>query len=169
MKSELKPALNSTRRTLLRGVLSSASLSVAVAAGLLRPQTSLAWGVPAVAAPVKNSQVTEMLQVLRNAQPVTTDHIQLLLPTIAEDGASVFMECACNLPEVDAIAIFVDRNPQPLAAAFVLAPEVLPEIRTRLKLSQTSNVWVVARSQGKFYKTFKKVVVSVGGCGVGLN
>jgi sulfur-oxidizing protein SoxY len=63
----------------------------------------------------------------------------------------------------------VDRNPQPLIAAFQIAPEVLPTLQMRIKVAQTANVWVVARSAGRFFRAAKTVKVTAGGCGVGLN
>ncbi len=153
--------MNPTRRTILRATVSSAVLSVAAAAGLLRPgsvqASSLARGL------------SNSLQALRSHSPIPSDAIQLKAPDIAVDGAMVFIDFACALPEVEALMVFVDRNPQPLVAAFQIAPEVVPALQMRIKVSQTAQVWVVARSAGQFYKAAKTVKVTVGGCGSGLN
>lgn len=153
--------MNQARRNILRGTVSTAVLSVAVAAGVLRPRQSAAASM--------SGNLPNTLRALQAANPVFTDAIQLKAPEIAVDGATVFIEFACALPEVDALMVFVDRNPQPLIAAFQIAPEVEPALQMRIKVSETAQVWVIARSAGQFYKTAKKVKVTKGGCGVGVN
>jgi len=153
--------MNQARRNVLRGTVSTAVLSVAVAAGILRPRQVVAAGM-------KNS-LPETLRALQSSNPSFTNAIHLKAPDIAVDGATVFIDFSCALPEVDALMVFVDRNPQPLIAAFQIAPEVVPALQMRIKVSQTAQVWVVARSAGQFYKTAKTVKVTIGGCGVGLN
>ncbi len=153
--------MNQARRNILRGTVSTAVLSVAVAAGLLQPRSVMASGM--------SGSLSSSLRALQNSNPVLSNAIRLKAPDIAVDGATVFIEIACALPEVDAVMVFVDRNPQPLVAAFQFAPEVVPELQMRIKVAQTAQVWVVARSAGQFYKTAKTVKVTSGGCGVGVN
>jgi len=153
--------MNQARRNILRGTVSTAVLSVAVAAGIVRPAT-------AAASSGRNS-LAEILQALRTSNPVLTNAIRLKAPDIAEDGASVFIDFSCALPDVDALVVFVDRNPQPLVASFQIAPEVVPALQMRIKISQTAQVWVVARSAGQFYKAATTVKVTAGGCGIGVN
>lgn len=153
--------MNQTRRHFLRGTVSTAALSVAVAAGLLRPDQAFAYGT--------ESGVARRLRALHGSSAAMTDAIRIKAPDIAENGASVFISFACDLPEVDTLVVFVSRNPQPLVAAFQIAPEVLPEMQMRIRIAETAQVWVVARSAGTFYKAAKTVTVTVGGCGAGLN
>jgi len=160
--------MNSARRLLLRGGISSATLSIAMAAGLMRPgavRAAAFYPVPRL----ESGPASEMLAALQKAQPALSADIRILVPSIAEDGASVYLECSTSLPDVDALTIFADRNPQPLLAAFWIGPGVVPELKTRVRLAQTSNVWVVVRSRGQFFRAAKQVVVTVGGCGMGLN
>jgi len=160
--------MNPARRSLLHGAISSAALTIALVAGLIRPVAARAAAVNQ--APRRESgPAGEMLLALQTAQPAASSEIRILVPSIAEDGANVFLECSSSLPEVDGFTIFVDRNPQPLIAAFWIGPGVAPELRTRIKLAQTANVWVVVRSRGQFFRAVKQVVVTVGGCGLGQN
>lgn len=156
-----KPTMNQARRSLLRGSVSTAALSVAIAAGILRPRlaeaSALTLGVP------------DTLRALQSSNPIASSAIQIRAPDIAENGASVFIDVQCGLPHVDALVVFVDRNPQPLIAAFQIAPEVVPSLQMRIKVAQTANVWVVARSAGTFYRAARTVKVTAGGCGLGLN
>lgn len=153
--------MNQARRNILRGTVSAATLSVAVAAGILRPREAEASGM--------SSRIHETLRALQTSNPTATAAIQIRAPDIAENGASVFIDFQCALPDVDALMVFVDRNPQPLIAAFQIAPEVEPSLQMRIKVGQTANVWVVARSAGRFYRAAKMVKVTAGGCGLGLN
>ncbi len=157
--------MNQVRRTVLRGTVSSTLLTVAVAAGLLRPGQTLA--APETAS--GRVRLQENLLALRYGNPIPSSEIRIHAPDIAVDGASVFIGISSTLPEVESLMVFVDRNPQPLAAAFQLAAEVPPELQMRIKISQTANIWVIARSGGQFYKAAKTVTVTVGGCGAGVN
>lgn len=153
--------MNQARRNILRGTVSTAVLSVAVAAGILRPREAEASSM--------NSRIPEALRALQTSNPTATNAIQIHAPDIAENGASVFINFQCALPDVDALMVFVDRNPQPLIAAFQIAPEVIPSLQMRIKVAQTANIWVVARSAGQFYRAAKTVKVTAGGCGLGVN
>ena len=161
--------MNPARRLLLRSSLLGGPLSLAISGGLLRPTPVWAWSAPGGFQPRPDPVVFEMLQSLRSAQPIPSAEIRIVVPSIAENGASVYMECASSLPEVDGFVVFVDKNPNPLIGAFWISPQLVPELKTRIKLSQSSNVWVIARSRGQFYKASKQVIVTTGGCGIGLN
>lgn len=153
--------MNHSRRALLRGSLSVSLLSVALAAGLLQPRRAEASAM--------KTRLRQSLLDLRQGSAAMTAAIRVNAPDIAENGASVFIDFACALPDVDALFIFVEQNPQPLVAAFQIAPEVVPAMQMRIKVSRTSRVWVMARSAGRFFKAAKAVTVTAGGCGVGEN
>jgi sulfur-oxidizing protein SoxY len=153
--------MNLPRRNILRGSVSTALLSVAAAAGLLRPSHS-------AASSIKNN-LPEVLRTLQHSNSTLSNAIRIQAPDIAVDGGAVFIDIACALPDVDTLLVYVDTNPQPLVAAFQLTPQVPPDMQMRIKLSRTGQIWVVARSAGQFYKMSKPVTVTVGGCGVGLN
>lgn len=181
--------MNRTRRLLLRGTLSAPVASIAIVSGLLRPKLSWAWTWP-VASPFlpqaparapspgfgptapqqqKSHPATDLLRDLRGKQASPSGDIRINAPEIAEDGANVFLEVFSSLPQVDGFVVFADRNPEQLVAVFWIGPEALPEIKTRIKMAQTGNIWVMARSQGRFFSAYRTVKVTVGGCGVGQN
>jgi|GEM_PF-2028457 sulfur-oxidizing protein SoxY len=105
-----------------------------------------------------------LLDDLPNARPEANPAVALSLPDIAVDGASIMLEFQALLPEVDGLAVYIEANPRPLAAAFYLAPEILPEMKLMVRLAQSSNVSIVVRSQGRFYRKVKFVKVTRGGC-----
>jgi len=153
--------MNQSRRNILRGTVSGAVLSVALAAGLMRPRSAAASSM--------RNDLGNALRQLASTAPVMSDAISLKAPSIAVDGASFFLEFSSVLPDVDALMVFVEQNPEPLVAAFKIAPEVLPLIQMRIKISRTSRVLVAVRSAGTFYSNEKTVQVTVGGCGAGFN
>ena len=101
---------------------------------------------------------------LRLARSEINPAVDLMSPDIAVDGASIMLEFQALLPNVDGLAVYIEGNPQPLAAVFHLAPNVLPEMKLMVRLAQSSNVSIVVRSQGRFYRNFKFVKVTQGGC-----
>lgn len=113
--------------------------------------------------------MTELLQALRSVKPTLSNVVRVVAPEIAVDGANVMLEVYGMVPGVDGFVVFVENNPVPLVAAYRLAPEVLPYLQMRVKVAETSNVWVVARIGGQFYQAYKTVKVTVGGCGAGWN
>lgn len=180
------PSPSQSRRHFLRSSVPTGVLSVAAAAGLLKPTAALAWfpffntnprpqPAPAAApapyftlpaAPARPKTPLEvLLDELRRAKPETSPAIELLSPEIAVDGASIMLNFQALLPDVDGFAVYIEGNPKPLAAAFHLAANVLPEMKLLVRLAQSSNIAVVARSQGKFYRALKFVKVTQGGCG----
>jgi sulfur-oxidizing protein SoxY len=161
--------LNPHRRHLLRAAVAPATLAVAAAAGLLRPEAARAAPRARTADKPPRDPLQEALRAMHESRPEDSPAIQLKAPEIAEDGANVFIEFSTTLPEVDTLAVFVEENPQRLAAAFRLEAEVVPGLQLRIKVARTSRIWVVARSGGRFYKAIREVKVTVGGCGLGAN
>ncbi|MEW6676774.1 MAG: thiosulfate oxidation carrier protein SoxY [Pseudomonadota bacterium] len=173
-----------TRRHFLQASVPVGLVSVAAAAGLLRPTAAFAWfpffnvqpPQPPAAAPAPapfkpipskpqiKSPLGILIDELRHAQPELSPAVDLMSPEIAVDGASIMLEFQALLPDVDGFAVYIEGNPRPLAGAFYLAPNVLPEMKLLVRLARSSNVSVVARSQGRFYKAVKFVKVTQGGC-----
>ena len=86
------------------------------------------------------------------------------MPTQAENSAQVQIQVAADLPNVEAIAVFVEKNPTPLVAhaSFQGAEGYFS---ARMKMGQTSDVVAVVKSGGKLYTARQNVKVTVGGCG----
>jgi sulfur-oxidizing protein SoxY len=125
--------------------------------------------VPSSLQQQKGRLAGDLLRDFRGKQATPSSDIHISAPYIAEDGASVFLEVFTTLPQVDGFVVFADRNPEQLVAAFWLGPNTLPEIKTRIKMAQSSNIWVMARSQGQYFSAHRAVKVTVGGCGLGQN
>ena len=154
--------MNNQRRNVLKSGSGAALLSVLASAGIIKPGIALAdWNKAAFEA--KN--MADTLKALGASTPADSKDIQLTAPDIAENGAVVPIGIASTLPNVTMVAIMIEKNPSTLAASFTLPAGTEPNIQTRVKMGQTSNVFAVVKSDGKFFMTSKEVKVTMGGCG----
>ena len=141
---------------------STALAALLVAQGLLpaRAQSS-GWNKAAFDAKTPD----DAYKALGLAKPVESKDVQLIGPDIAENGAVVPVGAASTAPNVKRLMIVIEKNPFPLAGMFDVG-EVEPNINTRVKMSQTSNVYAVAiTADNKVLFAQKEIKVTLGGCG----
>ena len=98
-----------------------------------------------------------------NGEP--SDQVELKAPDIAENGAVVPISVRTDLLDVESISIYVEKNPNPLAATFELSESSLPDVSTRIKMGTTSNVIAAVKAGEKVYTVSQEVKVTIGGCG----
>ncbi len=155
--------MNNQRRIFLKGTLAGSAVAVAVGAGLLSPRQVLAaWPQAAF----ESKDVAGALKGLFNEDlTAPSSDIDIKAPDIAENGAVVPVTVSTTLSGIESISLFVEQNPNPLAATFNLAPNTLGNISTRVKMGKTSNVIAVVKAGGKMYSARKEVKVTIGGCG----
>jgi sulfur-oxidizing protein SoxY len=60
--------------------------------------------------------------------------------------------------------LLCDRNPNVLSAVFALGPMAVPEVSTRIKMAQTSNVVAVVEADGRFFAAQREIKITIGGC-----
>jgi len=94
-----------------------------------------------------------------------TSDVQLIASDIAENGAVVPLQAVSKIPNTTQISFLVEKNPSMLAAMFDIGPDMVPDVTTRIKMGQTSNVVVLVKADGKFYTATKEIKVTLGGCG----
>ena len=99
-----------------------------------------------------------------NAEIPSAD-IQIIAPDRAENGAIVQVEVKISIPNTEAIAIFVEKNPTPLIANFMFSNGAEPFVVTRIKMAETSDIKIVVKAGGQYKKKKKNVVVLENGCG----
>ena len=90
--------------------------------------------------------------------------IQIVAPDYAENGAVVQVEVRSNIPNTEAIAILVDKNPTSLIANFMFSNGAEPFVVTRIKMAETSNVVAIAKVGDQYFEAKKYVEVSENGC-----
>jgi sulfur-oxidizing protein SoxY len=151
--------MDKARREVVGGIVCAAGGLGLIAAGLPLPAA-------AAARPAFESQgVDAALGLLGAADAVATDRIDIQLPEVASNGAMIPVVAESLLPDTDYLAFLADKNPLPLLAEFDFAPGAQAYASIRVKLRESSDVRVIARSGGRFYVASRPVKVTIGGCG----
>ncbi|MEA5501763.1 thiosulfate oxidation carrier protein SoxY [Halotia wernerae UHCC 0503] len=137
-------------------------LAMLAAAGFAVPKSALAaWNKAAF----EGKTVEDAIKAMGGSSPANTADLQIIASDIAENGAVVPIQAVSRLPNTQQIAVLVEKNPNVLAAIFDVGPDIAPDFTTRIKMGQTSNVYVVAKADGKFAMAVKEIKVTLGGCG----
>ena len=150
-------SINTKRRDFL-GVIIAATASA-----LLLPLRAVAalWNKAAFDA-IKLDDAAKNLAI--NAEIPSKD-IEIIAPDRAENGAIVQIEVTSRIPNTEAIAVFVEKNPTALIGNFMFSNGAMPFVITRIKMAEDSDVKVVVKAGEKYYTNSKKVVVLENGCG----
>ena len=152
-----------TRRDMLSHSAKVAAMLAALGLvpGLARAQAS---GYNAKAFEAKN--MAELMAALGSSAPVESKDVTVTGPDIAENGAVVPIGASTSLPGVKRMLVLIEKNPSLLAATFDLSAALDASFSTRVKMSQSSNVYAVAMmNDGKVLFAQKEVKVTLGGCG----
>lgn len=111
-------------------------------------------------------------QLLGEAEPLTDGSVHLELPDVPENGNTVPFKMWVDSPmtvsdSIKTLHLMSTGNPQPRVAAFHFTPlSGKAQVAGRMRLARSQDVIALAeRSDGKFIVTFKKVEVTIGGCG----
>jgi sulfur-oxidizing protein SoxY len=157
LNPKIKPNLDTKRRAFL-GVMMTASVSI-----LLLPMKAVAaiWNKAAFEA-IRINQAQKDLGV---SDELPSQEIEIVAPDRAENGAIVQVEIKSRIPQTEAIAIFVDKNPTALIGNYMFTNGTLPQIITRIKMAETSDIKIVVKAGDKYYSNTKNVVVLENGCG----
>src|SRR3954447_14884878 len=149
---------NSTRRRFLASAGSAAVL------GTLPIATP--W--PAEATP---AAMAGAIRDVAGAAVVRTGRVQLDVPPLVENGNTVPMTVSVTSPmtaedHVRSIHVFVEKNPQPNVANFVLGPRAgRAQVSTRIRLADSQKIVAIAKlSDGSFWSASADVVVTLAAC-----
>jgi sulfur-oxidizing protein SoxY len=155
-------------------------------AGLTTAQTALGLGLMSGFIPMAHAQQTAaavgagawnkaafeqktMAEVAKAmgsaAAPALSQDLVLNTQEIAENGNVVPFGAQSNIPGTTQMAFLVEKNPNALAAMFDILPGQDANVTTRVKMGQSSNVFVIAKAGDKFFYNVKEVKVTLGGCG----
>ena len=150
------------RRKALKSGAGLGALGALMAAGIVRPGEVLAQDWKAA---FESKSVNDAVKALGGTTAADSKDIAITAPDIAENGAVVPVSVASNIPKTESIAILIEKNPNLLAASFSIPAGTEPNVGTRVKMGQTSNVFAVVKADGKFYTAGKEIKVTLGGCG----
>ena len=150
------------RRDVLRG---GSAAALALAAGW-RPRAANAQSAGWNQAAFGGKSLDEVVKALGGDKALPTKDVSWgSTPEIAENGAVVPIAITSAIPKTQAIAIVIEKNPNPLAAEFSVPAGTDASIITRVKMGQSSNVHAVVKADGKYYVSTREIKVTLGGCG----
>ena len=154
--------MNNQRRNVLKSGSGAALLTVLAAAGIITPGMALAdWNKAAFDA----KSMADTLKAIGAGTPADSKDVQVTGPDIAENGAVVPVGVSSTLPNITMLAILIEKNPNALSAVFNLPEGTEANVQIRVKMGQTSNVYALVKSDGKFFMATKEIKVTLGGCG----
>lgn len=133
------------------------------ATALLLPLRAVAaiWNKAAFDA-IKLSEAEKSLAI--NGEILSKD-IEITAPDKAENGAIVQLEVTCRIANTEAIAVFVEKNPTALIGNFMFSNGAIPQIVTRIKMAETSDIKIIVKAGDQYFTASKNVVVLENGCG----
>jgi sulfur-oxidizing protein SoxY len=144
----------------------SARLAALLAAAGALPQRAFAQVAAWPAGAFDAKTLAEVTKALGAGAPAESKEVSITGPDIAENGAVVPVAVATTLPGAKKLLLLVEKNPNALAAVFDVSDSVDPNFSTRVKMSQSSNVYAVAlMGDGKALFAQKEIKVTLGGCG----
>ncbi len=151
------------RRLFLKNTLATAVLLGAGGAGLIRAPWAFAAEWPKGA--FESKKLEEAVKALFGTAAMTeSPAVKIKAPTQAENSTQVQVQVTADLPNVEQIAVFVEKNPSPLVAhaSFTGASGFFS---ARMKMGQTSDVYAVVKAGGKLHMAKTNIKVTAGGCG----
>jgi sulfur-oxidizing protein SoxY len=152
------PRRNFLKRTALTAALTAAG---GFGAFISLPGRAAEWPKEAFA----SRKLAEAIAALfGTAQMTSSAAVALKAPAQAENSVQVQFQVSTDLSNVEAIAIFVEKNPGPLIAHASFTGSAA-YFSARMKMAETSDVYAVVKSGGKLYMTKQNIKVTVGGCG----
>ncbi len=152
------------RRDVLRTSGGSVAMALAASAGLLTVKSASAQAWNKTAFEVKS--LNDVVKAMGGTSATESKDISFVnAPDIAENGAVVPVGATSKIPKTESISILVEKNPNALSASFTIPEGTDPTISTRVKMSQTSNVYALVKADGKYFYAVKEVKVTLGGCG----
>ena len=156
--------MNIKRRQTMKAGGSLALIAAAISAGMLPMSAFADWNKAAFEA--KNmADVLKAMGATGGVGAEKSSDIIITAPDIAENGAVVPVAVASKIAGTQSISILVEKNPSSLAAEFDILPGTEPNVGTRVKMGQSSNIHAVVKAGGKYYVATKEVKVTLGGCG----
>ena len=109
--------------------------------------------------------VTETFAALGVEKPVVDHRVVLQAPDTAENGAYVGIGIESSIPNIDAVAFLVDKNPSVLAGYFEIKKLEKLKLGTKIKMAETSDLVALVKAGDQYFMNTRHVKVVLGGCG----
>ena len=144
----------------------SAKVAALLAAAGMLPSLARAQAAGYNTAAFDAKSIPDLMKALGAGTPAESKEVTVTGPDIAENGAVVPVGASTALPGVKRLLLLVEKNPSVMTAMFDVTDAVEPNILTRVKMGQSSNVYAVAMmGDGKVLFAQKEIKVTLGGCG----
>jgi sulfur-oxidizing protein SoxY len=103
--------------------------------------------------------------------PVTRGRVSVAMPTIAENGLSVFTTISVESPMTEAsyvkeVHLISEKNPVAVIASFYFTPAMAEaKVSTNIRLAMTQKITAIAvMNDGSLWSDEKDVVVTIAAC-----
>ena len=149
------------RRSFLKDCVLTGISTVAVSTGLIAPHLAAAKEFD----PFQATSVDAVLDALGITGAEHSDRIKITAPKVAEDGASVPVAIASQIPGTSEIITIIATNPKPLAARNRFGKGAETAVSSRVKMGKTTDVIAFVKVGDTYYTAKTQVKVTVGGCG----
>ena len=109
--------------------------------------------------------IKEIFVALGVDKPIVDRRVVIQAPDTAENGAYVGIGIESSIPNIDAVAFLVDKNPGVLAGYFEIKKSEQLKLGTKIKMAETSDLIALARAGDTYFMNTRHVKVVLGGCG----
>ncbi len=109
--------------------------------------------------------VQEIFATMGIGQPMVDQRVVVQAPDTAENGAYVGIGIESSIPNIDAVAFFVDKNPGVLAGYFEIKKSEKLKLGTKIKMAETSDLVAMVKAGETYFMNTRHVKVVLGGCG----
>ena len=86
-------------------------------------------------------------------------------PDTAENGAYVGVGVESSIPNINAVAFLVEKNPSVLAGYFEIKKSKKLKLGTKIKMAETSDLVALVKAGDEYFMNTRHVKVVLGGCG----
>ena len=98
-------------------------------------------------------------------KPVEDKRVVVKAPDTAENGAYVGISIESSIPDINAAALLVEKNPSVLAGYFEIKNSDKLKFATKIKMAETSDLVALVKSGDEYFMNTRHVKVVLGGCG----
>ena len=109
--------------------------------------------------------IKETFAALGVGEPIVEQGVVIQAPDTAENGAYVGIGVESSIPNIDAVALLVEKNPGVLAGYFEIKKSEKLKLGTKIKMAETSDLVAVVKAGDKYFMNTKNIKVVLGGCG----
>ena len=109
--------------------------------------------------------IDEIFAALGVNKPLVDRRVVIQAPDTAENGAYVGIGIESSIPDINAVAFFVEKNPTVLAGYFEIKNSSKLKFATKIKMAETSNLVALIKAGDSYLMNTRHIKVVLGGCG----